>query len=333
MPKLNEQPESLRPYLFHGVRLSWAEGDKEALGDCPWCGREGKLSINIPTGQWRCFVCNEGQEKEDKSIRGGNHRVFIRMLWERSFDSTKPDDYKALAAERGLLLPSTLVEWQLAKSTLTKNWILPGYNSDGVMTGLYQYVSNGSRRFWLPTPTLGHHLFGRHLFVPEHELIYLCEGLWDSTAWWEVLSMVKPSGDGNGNSYYVPTASREASLLSCENVLGIAGCQTFNEAWIPLFRGKVVCLMCQNDHEKRMCGECRKSYSLHVHQRCPSCGSVSVSETVVAPASYAGMERVSKLIAPVAEAVYYLHWGENGYNPSLPTGYDLRDEIAYARSQ
>src|SRR5262245_40905628 len=97
----SETPDSLKPYIYHGVNLSWNHGDEDATGDCPWCGREGKFSVNVATTKWRCFVCNEGTERE-ATIRGGNSTVFLRKLWELSYKATKPEDYQALATSRRL---------------------------------------------------------------------------------------------------------------------------------------------------------------------------------------------------------------------------------------
>ena len=325
-PKLSDQPETLRPFLFHGIDLNWGDKDEEAVGTCPWCGRD-KFSVQIATGMWRCFVCNEGQEN-DKAVKGGNALVFIRMLWERGFANTPTLDYRTLSMDRKLLYPETLVEWQLAKSPTTGSWLLPGYNSDGKMMGLYQYVFNGKRWFWLPTPTMGHHLLGMNLLNRDHGLIYLCEGVWDGAALWETLSKTKVvQSESNGHAKYAQTASRASSLLAEESVLAIAGCQAFNEQWISLFRDKVVCLMCQNDHEKRMCKGCKKSYSRFTHQQCPQCGNTEVTDTIIPPASYTAMQRIAHLISPVTESIHFLHWGEDGYDQSLPSGYDTRDFI------
>lgn len=324
MPKQpDDTPDVLRPFLFHGVNLSWKEGGAEATGDCPWCGKEGKFSVNLSTGLWRCFGCNEGIEK-DKVIKGGNLSFFLTNLWEKGYAATPPGDYAKLAAERRLLYPDTLVRWNLAKSPTTGDWILPGYDIGGKLTSLYRYVRANGRTIWMPTPTLGHHLLGINLFVRDdsHELIYLCEGLWDSTPLWEILGC---SREEEGT--YKQTSNREASLLATENVVGIASNLAFNEAWLPLFKNQIVVLMCQNDHEKRMCKKCRKSYSKLTHERCPSCTATEVTELIIPPASYAGMERIAKLLHNVAADIHYLYWGDDGYDPKLPSGYDTRDVL------
>src|SRR4051812_33530074 len=98
MPKVVDKPDTLRPYLFHGLDLMWRDGGEQATADCPFCGRSGKFSVNIQSGEWRCFVCNEGEDK-GKPIRGGNAIVFLRKLQEYSANPDAP--YTELASNRG----------------------------------------------------------------------------------------------------------------------------------------------------------------------------------------------------------------------------------------
>src|SRR5690349_18463068 len=102
MPQVDTRPESLRPYLYHGINLSWKDGGAEAVGDCPFCGREGKFSVKIEDGRWRCLVCAEGTDKG-----GGNAYTFIRILWEESDKATK-SGYDELAIDRRLLSEESL---------------------------------------------------------------------------------------------------------------------------------------------------------------------------------------------------------------------------------
>lgn len=105
-------PKNLRPYLFHGVELRWRDGEAEAVGACPWCGRDGKFNVSAETGQWRCWVCQEGSEKG-----GGNVYVFLRKLWELSDRETV--GYEDLAEDRRMLHQDTLMRWGVCRSSIT----------------------------------------------------------------------------------------------------------------------------------------------------------------------------------------------------------------------
>lgn len=215
MPRLSsELPEGLRPYLFHGVDLTWGKSDKNAVGECPWCGTEGKFSVLLETGVARCWSCGVGSDKG-----GMNALLFIRSLQADSFEST--NDYEQLATNRGLLNSDTLISWQVAKSVITRDWIVPGYGADGKMNTLYKYG-----RKLIPTPTLGHHLFGVNLFDKSKEEVFVCEGPWDAQVLWELVGKT-------------------------HNVLAVPGCNVFSDQWVKLFAGKIVTLLYDNDHPKK----------------------------------------------------------------------------------
>lgn len=307
MPQVeDETPDSLKPYICHGVDLAWKVGAKEAIGDCPWCGREGKFSVNAATGQWRCFVCLEGNDN-GKGTGGGNVYVFLRMLWEKSLEQTTTEDYQKLAADRKLHFDTTPLFWNLAKSYLIDKWLVPGFNTDLKLTGLYRYTWVDERMALLPTTTLGHQLLANpSSYVSSRGTIYLCEGIWDAMALWEILGVTKQTDEG-----YAQTASQEFNLLADANVLSVPSASTFYESWRPIFGGKRVILMAQNDHER-------------IHPR---------TGMLVPPASYRGMQRVADMLAkaenPPSE-ISLLHWGEKGYNLDLPSGYDIRDALTSA---
>ena len=296
MPKANELPDTLRVYHSHGVRLDWDGAHKEAIADCPWCGRERKFSVTVATGLWRCFVCNEG-EANGKPIQGGNPLTFVRKLYELSFDATQPSAYKELAQERRLLYPDTLIEWGAAKSMLTGSWILPGYSATGKLNNIYLYLPVEGKRRLLPTATLGHQLFGVPLYKPGAEQVYLCEGPWDAMALHEVLG----NSDSEGK-----LCARPSSRLNSASILAAPGCNIFFESWLPLFANKEVYILFDNDY--------------------PKANRATGTETL--GGGILGAERVANTLA-AAEApprsIAYACFGERGYTERLPDGCDLRD--------
>lgn len=297
----SELPDTLRPYTFHDVDLM-IKGN-EAIGACPFCCREGKFSVNVETGQWACVICGGDTDKG-----GGNIYTFLRKLHEMSFEATSTQDYALLASERNYLDSQVLLEWQLAKSVATGDWIVPGYSiSKHEIVQLYRYIlqADGKRRL-LPTPTLGHTLFGLNLWSNTKSMVDICEGPWDGIAWYEMLSRYKLAGDNNA---YVPTGNRNLSLLGDHNVVGAPGCSTFAERWLGLFAGKVVNLLYDNDHER-------------IHP---------VTGRPIPPAGLHGMRRVAKMLVAYKhppKEVNYLKWHEQGWDPSLPSGYDVRDLLS-----
>jgi ribosomal protein L37AE/L43A len=225
MPKVEDGvPPNLKPYLFYGVDLQWRKGDKEAVAECPFCGKENKFSVDINKGLYQCWACRKGTDKG-----GGNTRVFIQNLHEVSYAETKTVQYQELCHERTLLFEETPVEWHLAVSIIDGNWLVPAYNAERKMTTCYS-----RRNKLLPTPKLGHGIFGANLLDDGIDTIFLTEGPWDAMALWEVASRVEPGKRNN------------------VNVLGVPGCGSVGKPfvnWLPLFQDRVVNIMFDNDHD------------------------------------------------------------------------------------
>lgn len=297
MPKVDSQPQHLRPYLFHGVVFGKQSG-KEHQGNCVFCGGE-KFFLNEESGQWKCFNCSAGSPKG-----GGNLDWFLVALHAESDKLT--NDYEELAANRKLLCVDTLMHWQVSRSIATGDWLVPGYRTDNRrLSQLYRYVKDaaGKRRL-LPTPTLGHGLHGVNLYDPSRPVVYICEGPWDAIALWETLRSAKEDGEG-GLAF---TASEHSSLLAKASVLAVPGCSTFDASWLRLLEGKDVVMLYDSDHPK-------------VH---PKTGQP------IQPAGHAGLKRAVGIMATAEtppRGVSYLHWGDEGYDPDLPSGHDVRDAL------
>lgn len=309
--KVTELPEALQPYEFHKVVMTSRSGSKEFTADCPFCGRSQKLSINSTNGMWRCLVCNEGEEK-GKSVKGGNSMSFLRTLFRLGREAVETptpaiqERYKALAAERGFLQTGTLHRWELAPSLLTNEWTIPSYNPEGKLCQLSRYarikVSEGVyKNRWLNTKGLSPQIFGMHLWNTTKPFVYVCEGPWDAMILYEMLTSVKRTENG-----LAPTGSIRSSLYNDANIIALPGCNQFNERWRSLFEGKHVILMFDNDHPKK-------------HPR---------TGQLLPPAALAGAQRVTEILTAhhkPPESINYLRWGTEGFDPSLPSGTDLRD--------
>ena len=268
-------PEQLRPYTFHGVNLQQPDS-KESVGDCPFCGKEIHFYIEVATGKWHCKSCGDS----------GNAVTFLRKLWKLSDENTT--DYIDLAEDRKLLFPETVMHWGCARSILTRKWLIPGYNSKAKLCQLYQYVETAKGKQLLPTPTMGHQLHGVNLYKSKPQ-VFLCEGPWDGMVLWEMLAHAKPDAEGN----LVTTSNQDASLLSDANVLAVPGCTVFSKNWLPLFFGKVVNLMYDNDHP---------------------CKHPKTGKTIQ-PAGYHGMVRVAGILSAAKKPpteIKYLKWEELG---------------------
>lgn len=307
MPKIGVQkvtetsdatPDTLKPYIFHGVQLEWRSGDKEAVGTCPWCDREGKFSVHIEKGTYRCLVCQEGTDKG-----GGNNYTMIRRLHKASMEINASERaYKALAKDRGLLDWESLRKWGVVPSISTRDWLVPGYGPDGKMNQLYRYINTGEKGMRLiPTPTMGHQIHSSDLWNENHSTIYVCEGPWDGIALEEILAHCKQTDEG-----LRMTGNPLASLLAKCNVVAVPGCSTFHDSWVSLFAGKRVILCYDSDYPRTVKG-----------REIPPAGFTGLKKVV---------EKLSSASEPPAE-IQWLNWGVDGYDHLLPDGYDVRDGL------
>lgn len=302
MPKVKKVPATLRPYLFHGVDIDAEEGDTQAQGTCPFCGKE-KFGVKLETGEFHCFVCGAK----------GNHATFLRQLWELHKQADQADGgawsgYVELAEDRKLLDYHTLVEWGCIPSPLTEDWLIPGYGAGGKLDQLYKYIKGykTGKRLLLATSEIPHALHGVNLYDSDKPIVYLCEGPWDGMVLGEVLALSK-----RGDRGLTLTGNPAASLAAEANVLAVPGCNVFRDEWLPLFASKRVVLLYDSDHPKEVEGR----------------------QTV--PAGYAGLQRAVQTLSAAAnppQEISYLQWGPEGYDPQLPSGYDVRDHLTQGTS-
>lgn len=289
------EQERLRPYTHHGVHLE--VNGKHAVGDCCFCGREGKFSVAIDTGLWRCFVCGAGT-----TSGGGNALTFIRLLHERSMEATVsaggPAYLAEMAEDRRLCDPATLASWGVCNSIVGGTWLVPGYGTDGKLDQLYRRIkipdSNGE---WgwklLPTPGIWPEgkVHALHLpvgdFDPSIPTIDVCEGPWDGMALWEVA---------------------RAANLAPTTIIAVPGCNQWRDEWTDLCAGKNVRLWFDSDHPR--------TYG-------PNSNSSKISRP-----GFDGMVRVAKRLSGRAVSVQWLRWGPEGYDPERPDGWDIRDHLS-----
>lgn len=280
--KRDATPDRLRPYAHHGVDLSVRGG--HAVGDCPFCGKEGKFSVEIDTGLWRCFVCGSGTDRG-----GGNALVFLRLLWERSATPPPGRGVNAgvamLSAERRMLDLSTLPAWGVCTSLVDSSVLIPGYGADGKLDQLYRRVRMNDTWRLLPTPGVWPEgkVHALHLptldFDPARPKVDVFEGPWDGMVWWET------------------------ACPPDTNVVAVPGCNVWRDEWTAMCAGKHVTLWFDSDHP-------------HQH------GDKTFR------AGYDGMVRIAKRLHVVAASVRYVKWGEDGYDPARPSGWDVRDCLA-----
>jgi hypothetical protein len=288
-----EIPLHLKPYPSLGLDISWSQlNTKEAVAVCPFCDKT-KFYVEVETGLWSCRVCGGGQERG-----GGNIYTFLHALWMQSHLDTGSSDYEELIASRGLLSEEPLIRWGVCKSFITGEWLVPGFNPEGVLCQLYSYVpiERGGKPVLKATAGLDHQLHhcthrGDDAAKPK---IYLCEGPWDGMALWETLY-----GTELENEYAV---------------VAIPGTMSYKDKWWPIFAEKEVTLLFDSDYPRKN----------------------EKTEAMLEPAGYLGAKRTAQLMAmgeTPPHTINYLSWGAAGYDPDRADGYDIRDLLVEAGSE
>lgn len=318
MPKIKRDiPDGLRSYDFHGIALR-VESRGEAIGDCPFCGGEGKFTVNVETGQYKCWVCADGTDKG-----GGNATVFVRHFWDVCDRATTTSDYDTLTADRGIDFLA-LNAWGIVRSTITGDWLVPAYGADREMKQLYKYVRGANRMLLLPTPTLGSGMFGLQTWDKSKPKTFITEGPWDGAAMWQALEGSKVDGGRT-----VSTASKTDNLLSEANVVAVPGCGAVGDPlrrWAPLFSDKHVILCFDNDWPTWFCEACKVRWRGDGRPNCGGCGR---SARRGEPAGYSASMRAARILTecPVPPAsIQWLRWSDGGdHSPAMPDGCDVRD--------
>lgn len=300
----DDTPPELRGYKAHGLEMRYRRNSIEATADCPFCGRE-KMYINTTNSLYDCKTCG---------VKGGNFTTFMRRLHEESLAELTADDARELCEHRGFTDPSVVQEWGVCKSLLTTEWLVPGYSSTGSLNQLYRYVTehDGSSRLYA-TPDVSHTLLGLHLWDKSKPTVIICEGVWDAMALWEVLGKCKQFMDSDGNDTLTFTSNLTTSLLGGTNVIAVPGCPVWNDSWLPLFKGKRVILAYDSDHPK----------------------PIKNTNKMAPPVGCEGMKRVAASLIHSNEppaSVEWIAWGKDGYDPSLPSGMDIRDHLKTAHT-
>lgn len=285
---VSSPPDSLRPYIFHGVDIQELSGAKEALATCPFCDKENKFSINVENSMFQCWSCKAT----------GNSTTFLRLYWEHCRDSTTNAQYDKLKEESGFLKPHAARSFGVVMSTLKDQWLVPGWNHESKLTGLYRYgrIKDSSGRWrsrLLVCPNTGHHLFNLQNFDATKPIIDLCEGWRDGIAWFEGLTLTQRAGK---------------PLINDRNVLAVPGTNSFKPAWTKLFAGKTVNILFDNDHTKETGGK------------------------TVQGAGLQGVKKVASILSSAPsppETINFLAWNGSAeqYSDDLPDSMDIRDYL------
>lgn len=246
---------------------------------------KNKFYAESSTGRWSCKVCG----------REGNVYTFLRAVWDACYAATGDGEYAALEQDRGI--PARFLRMYGLARGFTGDWIVPGYGTKGTLVNLYRWRRVGEGRALIPTP------------VPEdagdpgqlrHGYCRPVDGAGPVT--WDSVEIAEGVWDAASRAWALSTDPGRADRTL---VIGTPGCNVWGTGWAGLCANKAVTILYDNDHPR-------------TH---PETGTVT-------QAARAGVLRVSGALGEYSEppdSVRCLVWGPDGYDPELPSGFDLRD--------
>ncbi len=240
---------ALRGFVAHGVIFN-SNTEKEARGDCPFCHKENHLYVNIETRQFDCKRCGAH----------GGWRTFLSMISAMYVEAMDKSAREKLAIARELPVSAF-------------NGLGIGWDGDMFTIPIFDELNAEGKpsicdiRRWKPpkgtmlsTPTAKTGMWnGAQLFNParKNERVFVCEGEWDGIALQWLLCKLGEKGI----------------------VIAMPGANTFKREWVPVFAGRDVYTLYDNDEAgesgellalERLTGTVKKLFWLHWPESLPS---------------------------------------------------------------
>ncbi len=285
----DKTPHGLKPYVSLGMDLEIK--DNHGVGECPFCDKANKFSVDCETSQWKCWSCGGGTESG-----GGNALSFIRLLYNASVERTEESFYVEVAQEKRLLSQETVKKWGVCKSVIPPcSWLVPGFGTDGKLNQLYRRCKvKDSNNEWvwrlLPTPGIWPEGKSHHFHVVQTHFdpnrsrsgVVFTEGIWDGMA----LSEVALDNE-----------------LGISDLIALPGCNVWRDEWTAMCKDRDITIIFDSDHPRQ------KGIRTQI-------------------AGYDGVVRIAKRLSGIARTVSWLRWGVGGWNAEKPDGWDLRDALS-----
>ena len=205
-----EIEDKLKGFTKHGFVYQGMVGN-QAVGICPFTGKDRKFYINIKTLLWDSKTANYH----------GNFTQFLQYVHQRNKKGLTPLALKNISIDRKLPVAAfnnmDLGYWN-------KMYTIPVYNKNGSVVDLRTY-NLGKRSMSTPTCHTGIYRFLELIKSDVKMPVYLCEGEWDTIALTYLFKLQKKNAV----------------------ILGIPGANTFKKEWAQYFKGRHVNICYDND--------------------------------------------------------------------------------------
>lgn len=313
--KTFSMPAGVKIFTQHGLDVQWAPKQRNATCFCPFCNYEDKHTFSIvqDTSEYNCVICE----------KRGNNYTFIRDLHEWAAADTPDEALDALLAAMNLPQEdqgrNILRSWGFAQSPITGEWLIPAYNPDGQLMNLFieKPVGNSGKTRFMSSAGLNVFPFNTHSILDEDTHVWVAEGPKDGVVLEWALSQVRDASDGvpappdwGPPDLELPVRLKRTVddmrtlLQNGHAVMAVPGAGTFNKDWFRYFPKKKIHLVYDNDHPAEN------------------------SDGSLRQPGYQGMNRVVGMANGFKSDVSMMYWGHDGYDDSLPSGYDIEDLVS-----
>lgn len=186
MVQVTDLPKTLKAFSVHGVEFQYDGSSDQAIGTCPFCGREAKFYMSVENGMWDCKVCG----------LTGNINTFFHKISEVNSKKLAGPPLKNLVNDRGLSA-LTLRRWGLGWDGNQYTIPVPSLsNPETSLSDLKRYKIGGRL---MASPTAKSNIFAAKGAMHEdsiarHHTIWIMEGEWDTLAMNECLHLLKLEG-------------------------------------------------------------------------------------------------------------------------------------------
>lgn len=216
-----ETNKLLKGFSVHGVSFSRESGN-QAIGGCPFCGKEGHLFVNTANRLWDCKRCG----------LKGNFNTFLELVSKQNVKNLTDKRLNDIAANRKLP-KAAFNKWELGWNG--KEYTIPVRNAKGVVEDLRRWKLGGKA---MATTGANLGLLGMHkLALMPGKDVFVCEGEWDTIA----------------------LAWLFKKLDTQSVAVGVPGASIFKNEWIEAFVNRRVFLLHDNDGAgeagKKLCYE------------------------------------------------------------------------------
>jgi 5S rRNA maturation endonuclease (ribonuclease M5) len=197
--------KGINAFIQHGF-IQIDEADNQIYGNCIFCKDEKHFFINTDSHKWDCKKCG----------KQGGFLTFLKDVIE-----TSNNTLNLLSKNRSIKV-KTLDLFNI-KINENNQYLIPIYSRENKIINIK--IFDIERKIFINTSTCKLEIFNLQHYNNDYEVIYLCEGEWDTIVIQEMINELKLK-------------------ISC---LGLPGANSWKNEWLEFFRNKSVYLLLDND--------------------------------------------------------------------------------------